>query len=164
VSPKADGVPAWLLHCFFVVPQRDRYTQGEGCRYPGGTGKSKEEFIMMARHGNEMGSIGTRGKRLTAMRRPLLVGALTAGVVALGVSTAVAVGPLGDPSPAPSTSGGQGTSMMSGTGTMGDMGSGADMKTHMGSGADMKTHMGSGADMKTHMGSGADMMRDKGTV
>jgi len=72
---------------------------------------------MMARYGKEMGSIGARGQKRTAMRRPLLVGALAAGVVALGAATAVAVGPLGSPSPSPSITGGQTVSIFPGTGT-----------------------------------------------
>ena len=69
---------------------------------------------MMSRYGNEMGSTGARGKKVAAMRRPLLVGALTAGVIALVASAAVAVGPIGDPSSGPSRMGGSGANMMGG--------------------------------------------------
>ncbi len=71
---------------------------------------------MMSRYGNEMGSTGARGKKVAAMRRPLLVGALTAGVIALVASAAVAVGPIGDPSSGPSRMGGSGVNMMGGSG------------------------------------------------
>jgi hypothetical protein len=126
----------------------------------------------MTRYGNETGSIGARSKRMTALRRPLLIGALTAGVITLGVSAAVAVGPLGSPSPEPSTPVGQRTSMMGGAGMMGEMGSSATMKAHMGSsmgsnmmgGAGMMGEMGSSGTKKAHMGSstGPNMMGDKG--
>ena len=39
---------------------------------------------MMPRYENETGSIGARGRKMTARRRPLLVGALAAGMLALG--------------------------------------------------------------------------------
>jgi len=85
----------------------------------------------MTRNGNEMGSIGARRQKMTAVRRPLLIGALTAGVIALVASTAVAVGPIGGPSSGPSMMHGTGANMMSGTG------SGANMMGGTGAGANM---------------------------
>ena len=83
---------------------------------------------MMSRYGNEMGSTGARGRKVAAMRRPLLVGALTAGVIALVASAAVAVGPIGDPSSGPSRMGGSGAvNMMGGSGANMMGGSGANM-------------------------------------
>ena len=82
----------------------------------------------MSRYGNEMGSTGARGRKVAAMRRPLLVGALTAGVIALVASAAVAVGPIGDPSSGPSRMGGSGAvNMMGGSGANMMGGSGANM-------------------------------------
>lgn len=77
---------------------------------------------MTARYGNEMGTYGARRRKMITLRRPLIIGALAAGVIALGASTAVAAGPLGRPSPEPSAVCGQGASasMMSGT-SMGTM-------------------------------------------
>src|SRR6187399_496640 len=99
---------------------------------------------MMPRYGNEMGSTGARGKRMTTMRRSLLVGALAASVAGLGVSAAVAVGPLGSPPEGPSTIGGQGTSMMSGTGMTDHKGASAKPMDHKGasmmSGTGMTDH------------------------
>ena len=72
---------------------------------------------MMTRHSNELGSISARRRKKTAMRRPLLVGALAAGVIALGTSTAMAAGPIASPSPGPSTMGVQGMTMTGHKGT-----------------------------------------------
>jgi len=74
------------------------------------------------------------------MRRPLLVGALGAAVIALVASGAVAVSTLGEPS-GPTMMGGQG--QRSGTGMMGAATPGSDM---MGSSADARGSgkMGSG--------------------
>jgi hypothetical protein len=65
---------------------------------------------MTVRYSSEIDTFGARRQKMTAFRRPLIVGALAAGVIALGASTAVAAGPLGSPSPGPSTVWGQGTS------------------------------------------------------
>lgn len=73
---------------------------------------------MLAQDHSKMCSIGAREQRKTARRRPWLVGALAIGVVTLGASAAVAVGTVGSPPPAPSATGGHGTSMMRGTSTM----------------------------------------------
>lgn len=75
----------------------------------------------MTKKSNELGAIGATGRKATVVRRPLLVGVLAAGAIALGASTAVAVGPFGDSS-GPSTMRGQGSTadMMKG-------GVGADM-------------------------------------
>jgi len=54
---------------------------------------------MRTRYGYEMISIGAKGKKKTVLLRPLLVGALAAGVAALGVSAAVAAGSHIGPSP-----------------------------------------------------------------
>src|SRR5664280_2602393 len=77
----------------------------------------KKEFKMTAGNSNEMGTDGALGQNVTAWSRPLLVGALAAGVIALGASIAVAASPVGSPSSGPSTAWGHGTntSMMSGT-------------------------------------------------
>jgi hypothetical protein len=85
-------------------------------------GQIKKELKMTAWYSSEIGNIGARRQKVTGLRRPLLVGALAAGVIAIGASTALAASPLGMPSPPPSTTGGQGTaaSMMSGT-SMGTM-------------------------------------------
>lgn len=62
---------------------------------------------------------------MTAVRRPLTVGALAAAVIALVASTAVAAGTLGSPFPGPSTTRGDGqgsyAAMMGGS-MMGSMG------------------------------------------
>ena len=90
----------------------------------------------MSRYGNEMGSTGARGKKVAAMRRPLLVGALTAGVIALVASAAVAVGPIGDPSSGPSRMGGSGAAnMMGGSGAANMMGGSGAANMMGGSGA-----------------------------
>jgi len=77
---------------------------------------------MTAWYSSEIGTVSARRQKVTAVRRPLLVGALAAGMIAIGASTALAASPLGSPSPGPSTAWGQGmnTSMMSGT-SMGTM-------------------------------------------
>ncbi|HEY5247166.1 MAG TPA: hypothetical protein VIJ15_01765, partial [Dermatophilaceae bacterium] len=82
---------------------------------------------------------------MTALRRPLLVGALAAGMIAIGASTALAASPLGSPPPLPSTMSGQGmsTSMMNGTsmgimlGTTATMMNGTSMGTMHGTTATM---------------------------
>jgi len=84
---------------------------------------------MTAWYSGEMGTITARGRKVVTLRRPLLAGALAAGVIALGASTAVAASPLGRASSAPAAVWGHGTNttMMSGT-SMGIMlGSSAPM-------------------------------------
>ena len=77
---------------------------------------------MMVQYGSEMGTYGARRPKRSTLRRPLIIGALAAGVIALGASTAVAADPLGSPSPGPVAMWGQGTStgMMDGA-SMGTM-------------------------------------------
>jgi hypothetical protein len=58
---------------------------------------------MTTRHSSEMGTDGALGQKLTAWSRPLLAGALAAGVIALGASSAVAASPVGSPVSHPST-------------------------------------------------------------
>ena len=81
---------------------------------------------MMTRKGNQMGSIGARRQK-TAMRRPLLVGALTAGMIAVVASTAVAVGPVERPSSGPSTIRCTAANMMGSGAGVGGSGTGAKM-------------------------------------
>ena len=50
-------------------------------------GQIKKEFKMTARYGNEMGTYGARRQKVITLRRPLIIGALAAGVIALGAST-----------------------------------------------------------------------------
>ena len=86
--------------------------QEEVSRYPVATGNHEKELATMGRYGNEMGSSGGWAKRLTAGRRPLVVGVLAAGVVALGGSTALAASGFDRFPPRPLTIGGQGMDMM----------------------------------------------------
>ena len=53
---------------------------------------------MILRSSKEIGSIGARGRKKTVLRRPLLVVALATGIAGLGVTAAMAVGPLVRPS------------------------------------------------------------------
>lgn len=115
----------------------------------------KKELTMTTWYSSEIDTVSARPQKVTALRRPLLVGALAAGMIAIGASTALAASPLGSPSPRPSTAWGQGmsTSMMSGTsmgmmlGTTASMMSGASMGTMHGT-----TSMMSGAS-RSMMGS-----------
>jgi hypothetical protein len=89
---------------------------------------------MLPRHSNEMGMLGARGQKLTALRRPLKVGFLATVVIALGASTASAAVPLGSASPRPWMVQCPGTSLMSRThmGIMPDMSSGMMIAESMG--------------------------------
>ena len=81
----------------------------------------------MGRLGEEMGSIGARGRKLTAGRRPLVVGVLAAGIVALGGSTALAASAFDSVPPRPVTIGGQGMDMMGANDTHMTRGQGTNM-------------------------------------
>ena len=108
---------------------------------------------MTAWYSGEMGTMSAWGRKVITLRRPLLVGALAAGVIALGASTAMAASPLGSASSAPSAVWGHGTNttMMSGT-SMGIMlGSSAPMMSciRMGTMSNAGTAMMSGTSVGT---------------
>jgi hypothetical protein len=127
-------------------------------------GQIKKEFKMTAWKSSEIGTIRARRQQVTAFRRPLLVGALAAGVIAIGASTALAASPLGDPPPLPATAGAHSTtanmmsdaSMRTMHGSTANMMSDASMRTMHGSTANMM----SDARMRTMHGSTANMMSD----
>lgn len=101
---------------------------------------------MTARYGNEMGTYVARRRKVITLRRPLIIGALAAGVIALGASTAVAAGPLGRPSPE--------TSAVCGHGASASMMSGSSMATMHRASASMM----SGTSMRTMHRTSASMM------
>jgi hypothetical protein len=107
-----------ILHRFFMGPAHDHHTREEVCRYQVYRSKRiTKEFKMTTGHSTEMGTNGALAQKVTAWSRPLLAGALAAGVIALGASSAVAASPVGSPVSGPSTAWSHSTnaSMMSGT-------------------------------------------------
>jgi len=104
-------VSLWVLPSITTLVRKSaaiRYTCSE---------RITKEFTMATRHSSEMGTDGALGQKLTAWSRPLLAGALAAGVIALGASSAVAASPVGSPVSHPSTAWSHSTSasMMIGT-------------------------------------------------
>ena len=50
-----------FLHGFFMVPNHDRDIGAQRWRYPGSTGRIKEEIKMMGWYGDGMGTVGWLG-------------------------------------------------------------------------------------------------------